>query len=263
LSAMQALVGLSRSRIDTGLPRMLAFAPMHAEVTIPVYNEENDLPKCIQTLTKFLEAEKALDVSIVIADNASTDRTWELAQELAKQYANVKALHIPKKGRGLALRTVWSQSKADIVSYMDVDLSTNLKFYPLLIHGISVYYDMAVGSRLMQASRIKRSLKREVLSRGYNTMIKMTFWNRFSDAQCGFKAIRRDVMLKLLPHIKNNNWFFDCEMMLLAEKHGFKIFEVPVEWIDDLDSRARIGPSIIEHSQGLLRMRLAGFGQQL
>jgi glycosyltransferase involved in cell wall biosynthesis len=236
---------------------------MHADIAIPVYNEENDLPKCMQTLTEFLKAEKSLDVSIVIADNASTDRTWELAQELEKKYSNVTALHIPQKGRGLALRTVWSQSKADIVSYMDVDLSTNLKFYPLLIHGISIYYDMAVGSRLMQASRIKRSLKREVLSRGYNTMIKLAFWNRFSDAQCGFKAIRRDVMLKLLPHIKNNNWFFDCEMMLLAEKHGFKMFEVPVEWIDDLDSRARIGPSIIEHSKGVLRMRLAGFGQQL
>jgi glycosyltransferase involved in cell wall biosynthesis len=242
---------------------MLPFKFMHAEIAIPVYNEENDLPKCLHILTEFLKAEKSLDVNIVIADNASTDRTWELAQELAKKYSNVTALHIPQKGRGLALRTVWSQSKADIVSYMDVDLSTNLKFYPLLIHGIEVYYDMAVGSRLMQASRIKRSLKREVLSREYNAMIKLAFWNRFSDAQCGFKAIRRDVMLKLLPHIKNNNWFFDCEMMLLAEKHGFKMFEVPVEWIDDLDSRARIGPSIVEHSKGVLRMRLAGFGQQL
>jgi len=236
---------------------------MNTEVTIPVYNEENDLPKCIKHLTKFLGEQKLFESSIVIADNASTDRTWEIAQELERQYPNVKALHIPKKGRGLALRTVWSQSKADIVSYMDVDLSTNLKFYPLLIHGISVYYDLAVGSRLMQASRIKRSLKREVLSRGYNAMIKGMFWNRFSDAQCGFKAVRRDIAHKLLPHIKNNNWFFDCEMMLLAENHGFKIFEVPVEWIDDLDSRARIGPSIVEHSSGLFRMRLAGFRQPL
>jgi glycosyltransferase involved in cell wall biosynthesis len=242
---------------------MLALAPMHAEVTIPVYNEESDLPKCIDRLTKFLAEQKSFESSIVIADNASTDRTWELAQELEKQYPNVKAIHIPRKGRGLALRTVWMQSQADIVSYMDVDLSTDIKYYPLMVHGLSLGYDIAIGSRLMRASRISRSPKREFLSRGYNVLITLMFWPGFADAQCGFKALRRDVALRLLPHVKNNNWFFDCETLLLAERHGLRIFEIPVEWVEDPDTRAKMFGSVVEHSSGLLRMRFSGFRQKI
>lgn len=241
----------------------LAFAPMRTEIAIPVYNEEKDLPKCIDRLTRFLADQKLFDSSIVIADNASTDRTRELAQDLAKTYPGVKAIHIPRKGRGFALRTVWMQSQADIVSYMDVDLSTDIKYYPLMVHGLSVGYDIAIGSRLMRASRTSRSLKREFLSRGYNVLIKSMFWPGFSDAQCGFKAVRRDVAQKLLRHVKNNNWFFDCEMLLLAERHGLRIFEVPIEWVEDLDTRAKIVRSVVEHSLGLLRVRFSGYGNKL
>ncbi|HVM63109.1 MAG TPA: dolichyl-phosphate beta-glucosyltransferase [Verrucomicrobiae bacterium] len=236
---------------------------MRAEVTIPVYNEEKDLPKCIDRLTRFLADQKLFESSVVIADNASTDRTWELAQELEKQYSNVKALHIPQKGRGLALRTVWSQSRADIVSYMDVDLSTDIKYYPLMVYGLSVGYDIAIGSRLMGASRVTRLAKREFLSRGYNVLIHSMFWPGFSDAQCGFKALRREVAQRLLPHVKNNNWFFDCETLLLAERNHLRIFEVPVEWTEDPDSRAKIIGSVIEHSSGLLRMRFSGYGLKI
>jgi glycosyltransferase involved in cell wall biosynthesis len=235
---------------------------MHVEITIPVYNEERDLLTSIRTLREFLNGVPLFESSLVIADNGSTDRTGEIAQELRQQYPDISVVTIPEKGRGLALRTVWSRSQADVVAYMDVDLSTNLKFFPLLVQGISIGYDLAVGSRLMQASRIKRSLKRDVLSRNYNRLIKLMFRNQFSDAQCGFKAVRREVAQRLLPHVRNNNWFFDCEMMLLAEKHGFRIFEVPVEWTEDTDSRAKILGSIIEHSTGLCRMRLTGFQQK-
>jgi glycosyltransferase involved in cell wall biosynthesis len=229
----------------------------HAEITIPVYNEEADLPKCIDRLTKFLAEEKSFESSVVIADNASTDRTWELAQDLARTYPNVTAVHIPRKGRGLALRTVWMQSQADIVSYMDVDLSTDIKYYPLMVYGLGIGYDIAIGSRLMRASRIKRSPKREFLSRGYNVLIKTMFWPGFADAQCGFKALRRDVALQLLPCVKNNNWFFDCETLLLAERRGLRIFEVPVEWVEDPDTRAKMFGSVVEHSLGLLRVRFS------
>jgi hypothetical protein len=143
-----------------------------------------------------------------------------------------------------------------------VDLSTNLKFFPLLIHGITIGYDLATGSRLLQASHTKRSLKREVISRGYNCLVKALFWNRFSDAQCGFKAVRREVALRLMPHTQNTNWFFDTELMLLAEKHGFSIFEVPVDWIEDLDTRVKIVSTALEDVRGLLRMRAAGFHQK-
>ena len=236
---------------------------MHVEVTIPVYNEEQDLPASIRKLAGFLGGVKWFESSIVIADNASTDRTWAIAQELERAHPNVRALHFDRKGRGFALKAVWSRSQADIVSYMDVDLSTNLKFFPLLIHGISIGYDLATGSRLLQASHTKRSLKREVISRGYNRLVKTLFWNRFSDAQCGFKAVRREAVQRLLPHVQNSNWFFDTEMMLLAEKHGFSIFEVPVEWIEDLDTRVKIARTVIEDVRGLLRMRAAGFHQKL
>jgi glycosyltransferase involved in cell wall biosynthesis len=236
---------------------------MHVEVTIPVFNEEHDLPPSIEKLNSFLDGVTFFESSIVIADNASTDGTWELAQQLAKKFPRVRAFHLDQKGRGRALKTVWSQSTADVVSYMDVDLSTNVIFFPLLIHGIALGYDVAIGSRLLQASQTRRSVKREIVSRGYNYLVKALFWNRFSDAQCGFKAVRREVALKLLPHIQNTNWFFDSEMLLLAEKHGFKIFEVPVQWIEDLDTRVKIVRTALEDIQGLLRMRWTGFHQKL
>ena len=236
---------------------------MHVEVTIPVFNEEKDLSASIRKLTEFLGRVMWFESSVVIADNASTDHTWAIAQELEHAYPNIRALHLDEKGRGRALKTVWAQSRADIVGYMDVDLSTNLKFFPLLVHGLVIGYDLATGSRLLQASHTKRSLKREVISRGYNRLVKTLFWNHFSDAQCGFKAVRRDVAQRLLPHVQNTNWFFDTEMMLLAEKHGFSIFEVPVEWIEDLDTRVKIVRTAMEDVRGLLRMRAAGFRQKL
>ena len=232
---------------------------MLVEVTIPVYNEERDLAKSIHALTKFLSEIKLFESQIVIADNASTDHTWEIAQELGKQYANVKPFHLDQKGRGRALKAVWSESKADIVSYMDVDLSTNIKFFPLLIHGIMLGYDLATGSRLLQASQTSRCFKREVISRTYNLLVKSMFWNRFSDAQCGFKAVRREVVNKLIPLIQNNNWFFDTELMLLAERFEFKTFEVPVEWIEDLDTRVKIMRTAMEDVRGLIRVRFTNF----
>ena len=249
--------------IDASPLCMLFDFTMRVEITIPVYNEEKDLPKSIETLSKFLAGVTLFESSIVIADNASQDRTWDLAQALERQYPNVRALHISQKGRGLALRTVWSQSQADVVSYMDVDLSTSLRFFPLVIHGIIIGYDVATGSRLLQASQTKRSLKRDVISRSYNHLVKLLFFNKFSDGQCGFKAIRREVAQRLLPHIQNNNWFFDTELLLLAEKHGLKIFEVPVEWVEDWESTVDIMRTATEDVKGLLRMRLAGFRQKI
>ncbi|MFA6561902.1 MAG: dolichyl-phosphate beta-glucosyltransferase [Verrucomicrobiia bacterium] len=233
------------------------------EITIPVYNEERDLPRNIRTLASFLAGVKLFESTIVIADNGSTDQTWALAQELERELPAVSALRIPQKGRGLALRTVWSQSTADIVSYMDVDLSTNVNFFPLLIHGLTVGYDVASGSRLLQASQVERCLKREVVSRCYNSLVYLMFLHRFSDAQCGFKALHRDVAQRLLPHIRNNGWFFDTELLLLTEKHGLRVFEVPVEWIEDLDSRVQVIQMAWENLCGLVRMRLAGFHQKL
>ena len=230
---------------------------LRVEITVPVHNEARDLEQSIGRLAEFVRGISLFESRIVIADNASTDGTLALAEDLARRYASVSVVHLPERGRGGALRTVWSRSDADVVSYMDVDLSTNLKFFPLLIHGLSIGYDVAVGSRRLQASQTERCFKREVISRGYNWIVKALFWNRFSDAQCGFKALDRRVAQQLLPHVRDNSWFFDTELMLLAERWGRKIFEVPVEWIEDLDSRVRILPTALEDLRGLLRVRMA------
>ena len=225
------------------------------EIVIPVYNEEKAIGPCVDRLRQFLEENLPHDWQIIIANNGSTDRTVDVAGQLAAGNSRVKLLNLTRKGRGLALRTTWSQSPADIVSYMDVDLSTNLRYFPLLVEGLCCGYDIAIGSRLMQASMVARRLKREVLSRGFNFLIRLLFRTRFSDAQCGFKALRRDVVQALLPHVVNNGWFFDAELLILAEKNGFRLFEAPVEWMEDLDSRVHLWATAIEDIKGLVRMR--------
>ena len=233
------------------------YAVPSVDVVVPVLNEETCLRESIDTLAAFLRRQH-FAATIVIADNGSEDGTPEIGRGLAATHAEVRYHRLEARGRGLALKAVWGESTAEIVAYMDVDLSTNLGYFPLLIDGFRAGYDVSIGSRLMQASRTRRSLRREVLSRAYNLLVRSLFFHRFSDAQCGFKAIRRDVFLELLPHIKDDHWFFDTEMLLLAERNGYRIFEVPVEWIEDLDSRVKILQTAWEDIKGLLRVRFAG-----
>jgi glycosyltransferase involved in cell wall biosynthesis len=232
------------------MPRRLS-----VDIVIPVYNEEAAIATCVSRLRSFLEQEFAHEWKIIVANNGSKDRTLEIAKDLAAADPRVEVLNLDRKGRGLALRTAWGKSSADVVSYMDVDLSTNLVYFPLLVEGLHCGYDIAVGSRLMQASMVARRIKREVLSRGFNLLIRMLFWTKFSDAQCGFKALRREAAQLLLPHVVNNSWFFDAELLILAEKNGFRIFEAPVEWMEDLDSRVHLSATALEDLRGLARVR--------
>jgi glycosyltransferase involved in cell wall biosynthesis len=225
------------------------------DIVIPVYNEEAALDHSVCELRSYLEQHFPYHWNVVIADNASTDGTWEIAERLAKHPA-VRAIHLDQKGRGRALRRAWLASSADVVSYMDVDLSTNLKsFLPLVAPIITGHSDVAIGSRLLKSAVVQRRLKREVISRVYNLMIKLLFHNRFSDAQCGFKALSRRAAEELLPLIENQSWFFDTELLLLAEERGMRIYEVPVQWIEDLDSRVNVTRPAIEDVKGLLRVR--------
>ena len=225
------------------------------DIVIPVYNEESALERSICELRDYLEQHLPYHWTIVIADNASTDRTWELAQSLAQDPA-VRAIHLDQKGRGRALRQAWLTSGADVVSYMDVDLSTNLKsFLPLIAPIITGHSDVAIGSRLLKSAVVQRQRKREIISRVYNFMIKVLFRNRFSDAQCGFKGLSRTAARELLPLVENQSWFFDTELLLLAEERGMRIYEVPVQWIEDLDSRVNITKTALEDIKGLLRVR--------
>ena len=227
------------------------------DVVIPVYNEEHILAESVATLRQFLGESFPHRWRIVIADNASTDGTLAVAQELAQEHADVASLHIPQKGRGRALRAAWLGSPAEIVSYMDVDLSTDLAAFPPLIEAIaSEGYDVVYGSRLSRASDIRRSLRRETLSRGYNVMIKVLFFTRFADAQCGFKAVSRRAVQELVPRIENNEWFFDTELLILAEKAGYRVKEIPVRWLEDPDTRVHIAKTVWEDIRGLVRLRL-------
>ena len=228
------------------------------DVVIPVYNEEQALPRSIPELRAFLAGpDFPYEWRILIADNASIDDTPAVGRGLSQQTpGEVEYVRIERKGRGFALKTTWGQSDAEIVSYMDVDLSTGLEAFPPLIRAIAEGgYGVATGSRLARKSKVDRSLKRTVLSRGYNLIIKAMLQTRFSDAQCGFKAISRDVAQKVLPLVQDNNWFFDTELLILAEKMGYRIKDVPVRWIEDRDTRVKIGATITEDLRGLWRMR--------
>jgi len=224
-------------------------------VVIPVYNEEKALPDSVAKLRDFLSQNLQHQCHIVIADNASTDKTWEIAQSLAQKYSDVMPIHIDEKGRGRALRKVWLESKADIVSYMDVDLSTSLEAFPKLVQSIIDGADIAIGSRLKRGARTTRGLKREFTSRCYNFLIKVMFFTTLSDAQCGFKAVSRDCAQKIVPLIQNNEWFFDTELLLLAIKNGYKIKEIPVTWIDDPGTTVHIRKTAMEDLKGLARIR--------
>lgn len=230
------------------------------EVVIPVYNEERALPQSVPSLRDFLASDEfRYDWRILIADNASTDTTPEVGARLeAENEGKVKYVRIERKGRGFALKQVWRDSPMDIMSYMDVDLSTGIEAFPTLIRAIADDgYDVAIGSRLAKGAEVARSLKRRLLTFGYNSMIKGMLFTRFSDAQCGFKAVSREVAQTILPLIEDNNWFFDTELLILAEKAGYKIKDVPVRWIEDADTTVKIGSTVTEFVSGLIRMRRA------
>ena len=225
------------------------------DIVIPVYNEDADLEASVRRLHLYLTERFPLTWVVTIADNASTDRTWGIACRLAGELPGVRAVHLDERGRGRALRAVWEESNASVVSYMDVDLSTDLDaLLPLVAPLLTGHSDVAIGSRLARGARVVRGPKREVVSRTYNLILRATLRNGFTDAQCGFKAVRADVARALLPLIDDNGWFFDTELLVLAEHNGLRIHEVPVDWIDDPDSRVHIASTALDDLKGIWRL---------
>jgi putative flippase GtrA/glycosyltransferase involved in cell wall biosynthesis len=225
------------------------------DVVIPVYNEEIDLEPCVRRLHAHLSSQLPYTFRITIADNASTDTTLEVAHRLAAEYSHVRVVHLAEKGRGRALRQVWLDSDAAVLAYMDVDLSTDLAgVLPLIAPLVSGHSDVAIGTRLHRGSRVVRGAKREFISRSYNLMLRHSLSVKFSDAQCGFKAIRHDVAQALLPHVEDNAWFFDTELLVLAERAGLRIHEVPVDWIDDPRSTVHIYTTARDDIRGIIRL---------
>jgi glycosyltransferase involved in cell wall biosynthesis len=226
------------------------------EIVVPVKDEAATLRPNVEHLVAGLAASFPFRWSVRIADNGSTDDTLEVARSLARQHPEVGVRHLDRPGRGRALATTWTESTADVVAYMDVDLSTNLSaFLPLVAPLVSGHSHVAIGSRLAPGARVRRQWKREIVSRVYNGLIHAAFSNRFSDAQCGFKALRREAVEMLVPRVQDTGWFFDTELILLAEHEGLRIHEVPVDWVEDLDSRVQLGSTIRDDLRGLARMR--------
>ncbi|WP_407342872.1 glycosyltransferase [Pengzhenrongella phosphoraccumulans] len=225
------------------------------DLVIPVFNEVAGLEASVRAVRAYLDREFPYSARVTIADNASTDGTFAVAQRLAAQLRGVRAVHLGAKGRGRALRSVWLGSDAEVLAYMDVDLSTDLSaLLPLIAPLVTGHSHLAIGTRLSRTSRVVRGPKRELISRGYNLLLRGTLAARFSDAQCGFKAIRADVARELLPLVQDPGWFFDTEMLVLAERAGLRIHEVPVDWVDDPDSRVDIVATALADLRGVARL---------
>jgi putative flippase GtrA len=230
-------------------------ATFEVEVVVPVHNEAAGLEASITTLRRYLDESFPFRTLVTIADNGSTDGTALLAQRLASTLDGVAAMMLTRKGRGYALRAAWSASRADVVAYMDVDLSTSLPaLLPLVGSVVSGHSDIAVGTRLARGSRVVRGPKRELISRAYNHVVRLSLHSRVSDFQCGFKAIRRECALQLLPLVEDDAWFFDTELLVTAERLGLRISETPVEWTDDPNSSVDIVATVADDLRGIWRI---------
>lgn len=229
------------------------------DITIPVYNEQDVLKKNVQTLHKKIQTKQfsGYKISITIANNASTDQTLKIAKNLSIKYPSIKFLDIKKKGRGRALRSSWKKNPAEIVAYTDVDLSADLNFLKPLIDSVATKdFDIAIGSRLKEGAQVsQRTILREIMSQSYNFLIQKLFNVEFKDAQCGFKAISKKAFIKLEPLIKNQNWFFDSEMLIIAHQLNMKISEIPVQWTDDTSSTVKVAKTAFEDLKGLWRLK--------
>ena len=248
---MPAMTLLAPPRRDSD-PRRV---PLDVEIAVPVYNEAPHLAARITELRRFLDESFPFRALVLIVDNASTDDTMAVATELAAALPGVAALHLPRKGRGYALRNAWTTSTAPVVAYMDVDLSTSLSaLLPLVAPLLSGHRDIAIGTRLARGARVVRGPKRELISRAYNLLLKLSLRGRFSDAQCGFKALRREAAQQLLPLVEDDEWFFDTELLVTADRLGLRLSEVPVDWVDDPDSRVKIMRTAVSDLRGVWRI---------
>ena len=231
-------------------------AGMLVDILLPVYNEEHVLEKSVTSLRDFLQKNLSdFNWVISIGDNASTDNTLAVARQLAARYPDVRALRLDRKGRGRMVKYAWNNSEAQILCYMDIDLSTDLLALPPLVRAIADGNDVAIGSRQYKGSVVERSLKREVISQGYIYILKILLGFPYTDAQCGFKAMSKKAVNELFPLIVDDEWFFDTELLFLAYKRGYQVKELPVRWIEDTDSRVKILRTMWLDIKGVFRMR--------
>ena len=230
-------------------------------IVLPCLNEEKTLAGAVATLSEFLSAQMDVcDWFITVADNGSTDASPTIGRQLAAANERVRYLRLDPRGRGGAVKRAWTESDADVAAFMDVDLSTDLRALPALVSAVTGGgCDVAVGSRLRPGAQVVgRSFHREFISRGFSFIVRGMFRTRFVDPQCGFKAVSRRVVQDVLPLVRDTEWFFDSELLILCEKNGYRVCEMPVRWVDDPDSRVRIAGAVWCMTKGLLRLRFGG-----
>jgi len=228
---------------------------MKIDFVIPIYNEEKVLKNSICKLRKYLIDNVKDNWLIVIVENGSSDKSLEIAKNLSKKYNKIDFIHIDRKGRGYALKYVLENSKADICLYMDVDLSTGLSAIQEAVLSMKKGYDLVIGSRYLNNSKVERSVKRLVLSKGYNLLVWFLFRTKIRDLQCGFKAVNQKIIKGVLPKIRNKEWFFDTELTILSEIKGYKIKEIPVSWKENKDSKVKIIKTIKEYIFNSIKLK--------
>jgi len=230
-------------------------------VTLPVFNEASCLRESVSRVVRMLDTiEESFEV--VIVDNGSTDETPQLAKRLAEEDPRIRMIRLEKAGRGAAIKRSWLLTRAQIVSYMDIDLSTDLACFPALIAPLRRQEaPLVVGSRLHKDADVSRCWHRDSISRIYVKLVQHVLGDRLSDFQCGFKAADRRTIGAILPLVQNDSWFFDTELVFVAKRLGFRVSEVPVRWNEDRDSRVRILPTILEDLLGICRLRWDSMGK--
>ena len=229
------------------------------DIVIPVYNEEVNLEKNINILTEWLKNNFKYEWIVTIADNGSTDNTKKIAKDLDMKNKKIILKEITSKGRGIALRESWLSSTSDICAFMDIDLSTELEYLNEIIYPIvELECEICCGSRWMSSSNVKRGLFRGILSWSYNFILQTTLGLKIKDSQIGFKAIKTDTAKKVIPLIKDNEWFFDTELLLISQKNDLKIKQIPVIWIDHPKSTVVVLKTVKMFLRNVWRMKKDG-----
>ena len=240
----------------SGQGAAIVVSKVTVDIVLPILNEERTLEGNTRVLLKKLISDGTYDWSISIVDNGSTDGSWDIARRIARSELKVRAIRLERPGRGGALKAAWTSSMAEIVAYMDIDLSTELEALNALLDPIAAgKADISIGSRLVAGSEVTRNPLREVISHLYNFIARIALHYPVRDAQCGFKAASRNVVRTIVPAIEDDSWFFDTELLILAYRKGLRINEVPVHWVEDEDSRVRIVKTAIEDLRGIWRVR--------
>ncbi len=232
---------------------------MTIDITIPVLNEEETLVKQVEKTLQFLMSSSLQNYRIVIADNGSDDQTEFLGRQLASIHeGKVSFIKVGKRGVGLALRTSWMQSDADIVGYMDLDLATDLKHLEQVYHLIkNEGIPVVNGSRLLAGSHVvNRTLTREFTSRTFNSVVRNLLGVSFTDGMCGFKFFRRQIAQSIIATgVNTEGWIFSTEMLVKTEWKGIYIHEIPVHWEDDQNSKVKIFKLSLEYLRHLWKLR--------